>query len=97
MTPFNPSYSTGVTASVTSTPSNTTLQTGTSQVCLTNLGFDTCYVRVGRSTNTFSASAADMPILSGSQVTITKAPDEDRLSSYSAGTASLHVICGRGI
>jgi hypothetical protein len=50
------------------------------------------------STGTVAATAADYPVLGGSQVTLTKDGDMDTVSAITAsGTTSLHVIPGEGI
>lgn len=92
---FNPAYTQGQTLSVTSTSGPLTIGRGAASLCLTNLGTTTCYVRV--SSGTVAATAADYPVLGGSQVTITKAQDMDTVSALTAsGTTSLHVIPGEG-
>lgn len=92
---FDPAYTRGQTISVTSTSAPITIGLGTKSLCLTNLGTTACYVRV--STGTVAATAADYPVLGGSQVTITKSQDMDTVSAVTAsGTTSLHVIPGEG-
>lgn len=92
---FDPAYTRGQTISVTSTSAPITIGLGTKSLCLTNLGTTACYVRV--STGTVAATAADYPVLAGTQVTITKSQDMDTVSAVTAsGTTSLHVIPGEG-
>jgi hypothetical protein len=93
---FNPAYAQGQTISVTSTSAPITIGRGSASLCLSNLGTTACFVRV--STGTVAATAADYPVLGGSQVTLTKDGDMDTVSAITAsGTTSLHVIPGEGI
>jgi hypothetical protein len=93
---FNPAYTQGQTISVTSTSAPITIGRRSASLCLSNLGTTACYVRV--STGTVAATAADYPVLGGSQVTITKGEDMDTVSAITAsGTTDLHVIPGEGI
>lgn len=92
---FNPAYTQGTTISVTTTSAAVLRGRGSQSLCLTNLGTTVCYVRV--SSGTVAATAADYPVLGGSQVTITKAEDMDTVSAVTAsGTTSLHVMPGEG-
>ena len=92
---FNPAYTQGQTISVTSTSAPITIGRGSMSLVLTNLGTTPCYVRV--STGTVAATAADYPVLGGSQVSINKDGDMNTVSAITAsGTTSLHVIPGEG-
>lgn len=92
---FNPAYTQGTTISVTTTSAPAVVGKGAKSLCLSNLGSEVVYVRV--STGTVAATAADYPVLAGSQVSLTKEQDHDTVSAVTAsGTSSLHVIPGEG-
>ncbi len=91
---LNPAYGKGITGSVTGTSAASEIGFGHKTLCLTNLGAETVYVRVGLSG--VVATTSDYPVLSGTQVTITKDQDHTHIA-YKTGTASsLHIIPGEG-
>jgi hypothetical protein len=94
---FNPRYGSGQTLSVTDTSAQVTFGQGNFAVCLTNLGADVCYVRIGRGTVT--ATTADYPVLPLSQVSISKSLDDSVLAAVcgAGDSTSLHIIAGEGI
>jgi len=94
---FQPNYGSGVTVAPTTVSASSTLGNGSRSVVLTNLSnLVTAYVRIGQGTQT--ATAADYPVLPGTQVTLSKA-DTDTTVAYvtASSTGSLHIIAGRGL
>lgn len=92
--PFQPSYTLGQVVAPAAAAASITIGAGSKQLCLTNLGSNICYVRVG--TGTIAATTADMAVPPGVQITISKAQDDSVLSHISALGTSLHVIPGEG-
>jgi hypothetical protein len=94
---FNPVYGSGQTLSVTATSQQVTFGQRNFAVTLTNMGNKTCYVRIG--TGTVTATTADYPVLSGTQVSISKSLDASVLAAVCGGadTTTLHIIAGEGI
>lgn len=91
---FAPAYGKGVTVTPGVSSATTTIGAGSKSLTLTNTGANICYVRVGSSGIT--ASTADYPVLSGAQVSISKAQDHDTLAHISAAGTTLHIIAGEG-
>lgn len=95
--PFSPHYSSGqiVTASSAGAAS-VTINANSINVMVTNTGSQVAYVKVG--TTSATATAADFPILAGSQVVLTKGVGQDKLSylGVAAGTTTLHIMTGEG-
>lgn len=96
MTTFKPGYGTGSLNAVTDVSSSTSIPENARSLCLTNLGGSTVWVRVTDGAST--ATTADYPIVSGSQVSIAKGRPQGTLSMVcNSGTSStLHVIAGEG-
>lgn len=92
--PFYPSYTNGQTVTPAAAAASITLAKGTKQICLTNLGANVCYVRMGMVAA--DATTADYPIPAGWQVSITKNEDDTVLSHISAAGTTLHIIPGEG-
>jgi hypothetical protein len=92
---FNPSFGAGVTVSATTTSSATLKGAGAAQFVATNLGSAVVYVSTGLST--VVATAADYPVLPGTQVSLTKRLDDTHIGLLaSSGTQSVHIIPGVG-
>lgn len=92
---FNPSFKAGVAISATTSTAATAVGEGRKSLTLTNLGSATVYVCVG--TSSVTATAADYPVLAGTQVSIGKPQDATHVATLSAsGTVSIHVIPGEG-
>ena len=91
--PSNPAYTSGQVVSPAAGAASITLA-GNKQVCLTNLGANVCYVRIG--TGTIAATTADYPVPVGAQTVITKAETDTVLSHISAAGTTLHVMTGEG-
>lgn len=92
--PFSPSYAQGKTVIPAASAASTTIVKDALSVCLTNLGENICYVRIGASG--IIATVADFPVLAGEQITLTKKSDDDTISYISALGTTLHVITGEG-
>lgn len=93
---FNPVYGSGITVAPTAVSAASTITTGTSALCLSNLGAVTVYIRVGETGIT--TTTADYPVPPYSQVSITRFADHDTIAYVTAsGTGSLNVIAGEGL
>lgn len=101
--PFDPSYGNTVTLSVTTSAVSglmaTTPDGRNTAVTFTNAGPSLAWVRITPdSVSTSAVVGTDMPILANSQVTLTKAPDWNRVSAIAAsGTATLYATPGQGV
>jgi hypothetical protein len=93
---FNPAYGTGVTVAPTSTSASSTIGVGSKALVFTNLSASVpVYIRVG--TGATSATTADYPVLPSTQVTISKAQDENTVAYITASsTGSIHIMAGEG-
>jgi hypothetical protein len=94
LAPINPAYAQGQTVAAGAVSAQATVNTESKQLCITNLGSNVAYIRVG--SGVFAATTADMPILAGSQVSITKGDGDNKIAYISADGTSLHVIPGEG-
>jgi len=95
--PFRPTGDT-TTMAVSATNTKGTVLENASQVLLTNLGPNKCFVRFGKSLQTAAAVASDMPILPGTSRVITK----DAMNSVAAicaatESATLYITPGEGV
>jgi hypothetical protein len=95
---FNPAYGSGQTLSVTDASQQVTFGRRSRAVTLSNLGLNVAYVRIGLD-GTVTATAADYPVLPGTQVSISKGADSSVLAAVCAAaqTTTLHIIAGEGI
>jgi hypothetical protein len=93
---FNPAYGTGVTVAPTNTSASSTLGVGTKALVITNLSTTiTSYVRVG--TGSTTATTADYPVLPSTQITLSKAQDQNTVAYVTAAsTGSIHIMAGEG-
>lgn len=91
---FAPWYGSGIVVSPGVASASSTIGRGSKSLTLTNLGANLCYVRVG--TGSITASAADYPLLSGAQVSISKAQDDTTVAYISASGTTLHILPGEG-
>jgi hypothetical protein len=93
---FNPAYGTGVTVAPTGTSASSTIGVGSKALVITNLSSTvTAYVRVG--TGSTTATTADYPVLPSTQVTISKAQDQNVVAYITASSSSsLHIMAGEG-
>lgn len=94
---FQPVYGGGTTVSPSGTSASSTLGFGSLNVVLTNLHASVVvYVRIGTGTQT--ATTSDYPILPGTQVSLSKARNDNTVAYITGGSAgSLHIIPGRGL
>lgn len=95
---FSPAFGSGAVL----TPAGTSAQVNISgfnceNLCLTNLGANVCYVRLGEAGATVTATTADFPIAGGAQVVITKSVDQKVLAHISATGTTLHIMSGNGL
>jgi hypothetical protein len=94
LAPFNPAYTKGQTVNAAAVAASVAVLASAKQLTITNLGNNIAYVRTG--TGTIAATAADMPILPGTQVSLTKGENQETVSYISAAGTSLHIIPGEG-
>lgn len=94
LAPFNPSFTQGQTVTAAAAAASVAVNATAKQLVITNTGANIAYVRAG--TGTISATAADMPVLAGTQIAITKGEGMETFSYISAGGTTLHVIPGEG-
>jgi streptogramin lyase len=94
---FNPAYGQGVTVAPGTSSASSTIGKGSAAIVVTNLSDTvTAYVRVGAGAQT--ATTADYPVVPGSQVSLSKARDDNTVAYITAsGTGSIHIIPGRGM
>lgn len=95
--PFSPHYGSGQTVTATSAAAaSVTINSNSFNVMVTNTGAQIAYVRVG--TDSATATAADFPVLAGSQAAITKGSGQNILSyiGVAAGDTTLHIMTGEG-
>jgi len=95
-TSFHPKYGSGQTVSpaVSAVSVSIDPDKNSTSVCLTNLGSNVCYIRIG--TGTIEATTADYPIPAGQQIAVSKAGGDNVLSHISADGTTLHIIPGEG-
>lgn len=93
--PIAPAYGTGQVVTPAAASATVALTKGSNQLVLTNVGAAVCYVRVG-DTGMPAATTADFPVPANTQVTITKAQDQNALSHISAVGTTLHIMNGEG-
>lgn len=92
---FSPTYGSGVTVAPGVASASSTVGFGAKALVITNLGSVTVYVRVGEGSQT--ATTADYPVLAATQVTISKAQDQNTVAYITAsGTGSVHIMAGEG-
>lgn len=94
LTPFDPAYTQGQIVTAAAVAASVAVNKSAKQVVVTNLGNNVAYVRTG--TGTIAATTADMPVLPGTQVSLTKGEGQDVFTHISAAGTSLHVISGEG-
>ena len=94
LAPFNPAYTQGQTVDAAAVAASVAVLASAKQLTITNLGDNVAYVRAG--IDTIAATTADMPILPGTQVSLTKGENQETVSYISAAGTSLHIIPGEG-
>lgn len=92
--PFFPQYGSGQTVSPAAASATVNLLAGTKNVMLTNTGLNVCYVRIGATA--VAATTADVPVLPGTQVVVSKDQDYTALTHISAAGTTLHIMTGEG-
>lgn len=91
---FQPNYTVGQVLTPAAAAVSVSIDPQAKAICLTNLGSNLCYVRVG--TGTFSATTTDYPVPPGTQQIISKADGDNVLSHISASGTTLHIVTGEG-
>lgn len=90
--PFQPTPGSGQSFTAGAT-ANKTVSGDDKQIVVTNThATDIGYIRVAAG----PATAADMPVLPGKQVCLTKGAGVTTVSVYSAGTPTMHICTGNG-
>ena len=88
---FLPGYGSGVLAVTSASSAAATVNTNSVGMLLTNTGTVTVYVRIGE--EAAAATTADVPVLAGSQVAVSKANSHGHLSHISPdGAGELHYM-----
>lgn len=86
--PFAPTYGSNQNATASTTPASITLNKGDTSVRILNIGAQTLYVRIGKSTNaSLTVATTDLPVRSSSEIIIRKANDDDTLY-YRSGSST---------
>lgn len=93
---FTPLLNSTVSISATSTSGSTTVSSNGSNLLITNSGPNTVFVRWGVGAQT--ATTADMPVLSGTQVIVSRTLSVDTVAAICASgqTASVSFCPGEG-
>jgi len=94
LAPINPAYTQGQTVAAAAVAASVSVNKAAKQIAVTNLGNNVAYVRTG--TGAIAAATSDMPVLPGTQVTLTKGDNQETFSYISAAGTTLHVIPGEG-
>lgn len=92
--PFNSNRGANQVATSAAASASVSLDTTAKSVRLVNSGSNICHVRIGTGAQT--ATTADLPIRSGSEIIVTKGDGEDTLAHISASGTTLHVQTGEG-
>lgn len=93
--PFCPHYGSGITVAPGASTASSTIQTGTSSVCITSKNAVLCYVRVGAPGVT--ATTADYPVPPNQQITITRDINHNTIAYIApAGGGDLQIMVGSG-
>jgi hypothetical protein len=92
--PFSPSYGSGVSVSPGVASAASAVGYGNKNLVLTNTGANICYVHVGYVGEV--ASTVDMPVVAGTQITITKPQEATHVAYISAAGTTLNIMPGEG-
>ena len=93
--PFNPNRGANQVVSPAGTSASVSIDPTAKSVRLVNSGAtNICHVRIG--TGAQVATVADVPVLAGDSVVVSKAEGEDTLAYISAAGTTLHVQTGEG-
>ena len=102
--PFNPKYGSTTSGSATATASVLAVAASSKQILLTNSGTQVVFVRITQSGSTTDATAADIPVLPGTQLMLTKpslsgaaGDDYSRLSYIAPGGAGSTLYASSGV
>lgn len=91
---FTPSFNNGVTVSPGVSSAATTIGKGNTTLCLTNTGSNICYIKVADSSAV--ATAADFPVLGGTQKYISISSNHVSVAYISAAGTTLNIMPGVG-
>ena len=94
MQPFTPAYGTNQVVTPGAVSAQVAIGKSDLSVRLVNTGANVCYVKIG--TGTLTASTADLPVRSASEVIVRKADGHDALAYISAAGATLNIQTGCG-
>jgi hypothetical protein len=93
--PFEPRRGTNQVTTPAAASASISIDPEAKSVRLVNSGTtNICHVRIGQGAQT--ASAADLPVLPGESIVVSKGEGEDTLAHISASGTTLHVQTGEG-
>lgn len=92
---FNPTWGSNTPVATGALSARIEKGKGSKSILATNTGTVTVYFRCGDSTVT--ASAADYPVLAGSQITITKFQDATHVAYFSTVAGTVEIMEGEGV
>jgi len=92
--PFAPNYGSNIVATPAASSASVDISGDDNSVRLVNTGANVCYVRIGETAAT--ATTADLPVRSGSEVIIKKAVGYTKLAHISASGTTLNIQTGNG-
>lgn len=92
--PFNPHRGANQVVTPAAASASVSVNANAKALRLVNSGAGICHVRIGTGAQT--ATTADIPIRTGSEVIITKAEGEDTVAYISAAGTTLHIQDGEG-
>lgn len=91
---FQPRRGANQTVTAAATSASVSLDAQAKAVRLVNVGANICFVRIGAGAQT--ATTADMPVRSGSEIVVLKGDNDDTLAHISALGATLYIQTGEG-
>jgi len=93
-TPFNPHRGANQVVTPAAASASVSIEANAKSIRLVNSGASICYVRVGSGAQT--ATTADLPVRSASEVIVRKGEGEDTLAHISAVGTTLNIQTGEG-
>lgn len=94
LAPVFPQYASGQTVAAGAASATATFAAGSKNLIVTNGGLNVAYVRIGGTA--VAATAADFPILAGTQAVISKDQDHTAVTYISPAGTTLHIMNGEG-
>jgi hypothetical protein len=92
--PFCPDRGANLVTTPAAGSASVAIRSNALSVRLVNSGANICHVRIGDGSQT--ATTADLPVRSGSEVVVSKADGDDTLAYISASGTTLHIQTGEG-